>query len=103
MKKVMKKDSKGGSEEGDDEAESKKGGASSGEEGGTDGKFEPESKTDRNFRNNETELVSEEAKPYRYINLPNKVDLKKIIIDYSELYEKNYKKHYSGSDPGRIF
>ena len=91
---------KGGSEEGDDEAESE-GGASSGEEGGMDGKFEPESKTDRNFRNNETELVSEEAKPYRYINLPNKADLKKIIIDYSELYEKNYKKHYSGCDPGK--
>ena len=91
---------KGNSEEGNEEGENTEGGSSSGEEGGMDGKYEPESKTDRNFRNNETELVSEKAKPYVYINLPNNVDLKKIIINYSEIYE-SYKKMYSGSESGR--
>ena len=93
---------KGNSEEGNEEGENTEGGASSGDEGGMDGKFdpEPESKTDRNFRNNETELVSEESKPYRYINLPNNVDLKKIIISYSEIYEE-YKKLYSGPEKTR--
>ena len=54
-----------------------------GDEGGEDGDFEPESKTDNNFRSNEIELVSEESKPYRYVDLPNKVDLKKIIISFN--------------------
>jgi len=91
---------KGGSKEGDEEGEKNDGSASSGEEGGMDGRFEPESKTDSNFRNNEIELVSEEAKPYRYVNLPNKVDLKRIIVNYSDLYE-DYKKLYSGDKQGR--
>ena len=65
-----------------------------GDEGGEDGDFEPESKTDNNFRNNEIELVSEESKPYRYVDLPNKVDLKKIIVSSNEIY-KNYEKYYS--------
>ena len=91
---------KGGSKEGDEEGEKNDGSASSGEEGGMDGRFEPESKTDRNYRNNEIELVSEEAKPYRYVNLPNKVDLKRIIVNYSDLYE-DYKKLYSGDKQGR--
>ena len=89
-------------ESGEEEGENTEGSAGSGDEGGMDGKFdpEPESKTDRNFRNNETELVSEESKPYRYINLPNNVDLKKIIISYSEIYE-GYKKLYSGPEKTR--
>jgi len=86
-------------EESDEEGEEGSG-AGSGEEGGTDGRFEPESKTDRNFRNNEIDLVSEEAKPYVYINLPNKVDLKRVIVSYSDLYEE-YKKLYSGDKQGR--
>ena len=85
---------------GEEEGENTEGGASSGEEGGMDGRFEPESKTDRNFRNNETELVSEESKPYVYLNLPNNVDLKRIIVNYSDLYE-DYKKIYSGSEKSR--
>ena len=91
------KEGKSGDEEGETGS-----GAGSGDEGGMDGRFEPEpeSKTDRNFRNNETELVSEEAKPYRYISLPNNVDLKRIIVNYSELYE-DYKKLYSGPEKGR--
>jgi hypothetical protein len=91
---------KGGSKDGDEEGEKTEGGASSGKEGGMDGKFEPESKTDRNFRNNEIDLVSEEAKPYVYINLPNKVDLKRVIVSYSDLYGE-YKKIYSGDKQGR--
>ena len=89
------------SESGENESEETTEGGSSGAEGGTDGNFDPESKTDNNFRNNEIELVSEEAKPYRYINLPNKADLKRIIINHSELYKKNYKKHYSGADASK--
>jgi hypothetical protein len=99
------KESSPGSENSDEENESEENkseetteGGSSGQEGGTDGNFNPESKTDNNFRNNEIELVSEEAKPYRYINLPNKANLKHIIIDHSELYKKNYKKYYSGTE-----
>ena len=91
---------KGNSEEGDEEGENTEGGSSSGKEGGEDGRFEPESKTDRNFRNHEHDLVSEEAKPYTYINLPNNVDLNKIIVSYSEIYE-SYKKMYSGSEQSR--
>ena len=71
-----------------------------GEEGGEDGDFEPESKTDNNFRSNEIELVSEESKPYRYVNLPNKVDLNKIIVSHKEIYEK-YVKYFSGDGTGR--
>jgi hypothetical protein len=76
-------------------------GGSSGAEGGMDGAFDPESKTDTNFRNNENELISEEAKPYRYINLPNNVNLKRVIINYSDLYKDNYKKYYTGNDSGQ--
>tara|TARA_B110001454_G_scaffold159733_1_gene149096 strand:+ start:51 stop:2234 length:2184 start_codon:yes stop_codon:yes gene_type:complete len=88
------------SESGENESEELAGGGSSGAEGGMDGKFEPESKTDRNFRNNEIELVSEKSKPYRYVNLPNNVDLKRVIVNYSELYEE-YKTLYSGDKQGR--
>ena len=45
-------------------------------------------------------MVSEEAKPYVYINLPNKIDLKNIIVNYSDLYGE-YKKIYSGDKQGR--
>ena len=88
------------SESGENESEELAGGGSSGAEGGMDGKFEPESKTDRNFRNNDIELVSEKSKPYRYVNLPNNVDLKRVIVNYSELYEE-YKTLYSGDKQGR--
>ena len=83
--------------EGDEDGEEDKSveeGNGSGTEGGVDGEFDPESKTDRNFRNNESELISDEAKPYRYINLPNNVDLNTIIIPFSEIYEE-YRKIYS--------
>ena len=89
-----------GESENEESEEGTEGGAGSGDEGGMDGRFEPESKTDHNFRNNETELVSEESKPYVYLNLPNNVDLKRIIVNYSDLYE-DYKKIYSGSEKCR--
>ena len=86
--------SENSSEDGEGEEEGENDGGSYSEEGGEDGDFEPESKTDNNFRNNEIELVSEKSKPYRYINLPNKVDLNKIIISSKDVY-KNYEKYYS--------
>ena len=63
-------------------------------EGGFESESDPESKTDRNFRNNEVDLLSEETKPYRYLNLPNSVDLDKIIISYKELYTE-YREYMS--------
>ncbi len=68
---------------------------------GESGEFMPESKTDRNFRNKETDLVSEESKPYVYVNIPNKANLKKIIIDHKELYKRNYKRYYEGDEVRR--
>ena len=87
----------------DKEDESKKGSPSSGTEGGTDGSFsdyEPESKTDENFRNNESELVSDEAKPYKYLNIPTNINLKDVIVDFSDIYEK-YQDHWKGDPSGR--
>ena len=82
------------SEEDDSEGseKSKKGSPSSGSEGGEDGTYEPESKTDTNFRNNENELVSDEAKAYRYLNLPTNIDLKNVVVNFSDIYEeyRNY-------------
>ena len=77
-------------------------GKASGTEGGEDGDFNPESITDHNFRNNESELISDKAKPYRYIDLPNKVDLKTIIIPFSEIYGE-YKEMYSGKEEARTW
>ena len=94
----------GKSKEGDsDEDESKKGSPSSGAEGGEDGSFsdyEPESKTDTNFRNNESELVSDEAKLYRYLNIPTNIDLKNVIVNFSDIYEE-YRKHWESNDIDR--
>ena len=85
----------------DEEDESKKGNSpSSGSEGGTDGDFEPESETDRNFRNNESELVSDEAKPYRYLNIPTNINLKDVIVDFSDIYEK-YREYWASDPSGR--
>ena len=67
-----------------------------GDEGSLDGKFEPESKTDSNFRNNEIELVSEEAKDYVYLNLPTKIDMKNVVVNFSDVYEE-YREMYSSN------
>ena len=105
--KSSEEDSKGSekSKEGDsdEENESKKGSPSSGMEGGTDGSFsdyEPESKTDTNFRNNEIELVSEEAKPYKYVNIPHDIPLENVIVNFTDLY-KGYEEHYTGERAGQ--
>ena len=90
---------KGKSEEGDGEGENTEGGSSSGAEGGEDGRFEPESKTDRNFRNNEIELVSEEAKDYVYLNLPTKIDMKNVVVNFSDVYEEYREMYSSTSEP----
>ena len=94
-----------GSEKSEEEEKSEKGNTpSAGAEGGTDGDFdpdyEPESETDRNFRNNETELVSDEAKPYKYLNLPTNIDLKDVVVNFSEIYEE-YRKHWETDPNGR--
>ena len=83
----------GGETEGEEEGG--KEGSGAGMNGGEN--YDPESKTDRNFRNNESDLVSDEAKPYRYIDLPNKIDLSSIIVPSSEIYEE-YKPFYSGDE-----
>jgi len=90
---------KGNSEEGNEEGEKTEGSAGSGEEGGMDGRFEPESKTDRNFRNNEIELVSEEAKEYVYLNLPTKIDMKNVVVNFSDVYEEYREIYSSTSEP----
>ena len=69
----------------------------SGLEGGENVDFEPESFTDNSYRHNEAELVSDDAKPYRYINLPTNISLDSIVIDFPDLYE-NYRKLWS-KDP----
>jgi hypothetical protein len=86
------------STEEDETEEGKSGG--SGEEGGMDGKFEPESKTDSNFRNNEIELVSEEAKDYVYLNLPTKIDMKNVVVNFTDVYEE-YREMYSSTTEPR--
>ena len=88
-------DGSGKSKDGDsDEDETKTGsGESSGAEGGENGNYDPESKTDTNFRNNETELVSDEAKAYRYVNLPTNIDLKNVVVNFSDIYEE-YRAHW---------
>ena len=91
------KDSKKSKEGDSDEDESKKGSPGSGTEGGEDGSFsdyEPESKTDENFRNNEIELVSNEAKPYKYVNIPHDIPLENVIVNFTDLY-KDYEDHYA--------
>ena len=90
---------KGNSEEGNEEGEKTEGSAGSGEEGGLDGEYEPESRTDSNFRNNEIELVSEEAKDYVYLNLPNKIDMKNIVVNFSDVYEEYREMYSSTSEP----
>lgn len=50
---------------------------------------DPESITDKNFREREHELVDDSVKPYIYVNCPTP-DLSKIIVPY-----KNIKKFYS--------
>ena len=84
-------------EDGDESQTTEAGGW--GEEGGLDGNFDPESRTDRNFRNNESELVSNESKEYVYLNLPN-LPLDKIIIDHTEIYEM-YNEIYSKTEESR--
>jgi len=90
----------GSSDEEDEEDEENGSTGGSGLEGGLDGKYGPESKTDRNFRNNEHELVSESSKEYVYLNIPTKLDLKKIVINHTAIY-KEYREMYSSTDEPR--
>ena len=92
--------SENSSKDGEGEEEGENGEGSYSEEGGENSDYEPESKTDQNFRNREMDLVSEESKPYRYLDLPNKVDLSKIIVSSNEVYKK-YEKYYSAGHASR--
>ena len=90
-------------DENEEEADNENSSTDMGSEGGFESSFsnEPESKTDRNFRDNEADLLSEETKPYRYLNLPNSVDLDKIIISYKELYTEY--REYMSEDRNRRY
>ena len=59
---------------------------SGGEVGGDDGDFDPESITDKNFRENETDLVSDNAKPYVYVDIPNNIPMNEYVVDYKEIH-----------------
>ncbi len=89
-------DSDSGNSGEETDEENNEDGSSSGSEGGTDGDFndyEPESKTDENFRNNEIELVSDESKVYKYVNIPHDIPLENVIVNFTDLY-KGYENHY---------
>ena len=81
------------SEDSDEESEGTKAEDTSGkmmsDEGGYESEFGPESETDNNFRNKESELVSDDSKPYRYLNVSNNIDIEKIVINFKELYIEN--------------
>ncbi len=91
----------------DDNGESPKSGKSSGgagREGGTDGDFDPfhdpESITDKNFRENETDLVSDEAKPYVYLNIPSNIPMEEYVVDYKDIHSM-YREFYGDSANNR--
>ena len=90
------------SEDSDEESEDTKAEDTSGkmmsDEGGYESDFGPESETDNNFRNKESELVSDDSKPYRYLNVPNNIDIDKIVINFKELY-KEYDEFFSERVP----
>ena len=70
----------------DNDTDSDKNNSSSGREGGDDGDFDPESITDRNFREKETDLVSDDAKPYVYLDIPNNIPMSEYVVDYKEIH-----------------
>ena len=53
--------------------------------GAGEGEFDPQSLTDKEFRKRENDLISDETRPYRYVNLPV-FDCDKFIVNHKELY-----------------
>ena len=53
--------------------------------GAGEGEFDPQSLTDKEFRKRENDLISDETRPYRYVNLPV-FDCDKFIVSHKELY-----------------
>jgi len=51
------------------------------------GDYDPQSMTDKEFRKRENELISDDIKPHRYVNLPI-FDCNKFIVTHKELYSK---------------
>ena len=76
-------------EDGDTEYGKGTRGASKSSESGDFDDLDPESITDRNFRNREKDFLSDESKPYFYVNMPTP-NLENIIVPY-----KNIAKHYN--------
>lgn len=64
--------------------------------------FDPKSMTDEEFRKRESELVSDEIKPYRYATLPL-ISTKDFIIPHKKLYAETdwqiIDEDYGASDP----
>jgi hypothetical protein len=64
--------------------------------------FDPKSLTDEEFRKRESELISDEIKPYRYATLPL-IDTKDFIIPHKKLYSETdwtiIDEDYSQTDP----
>lgn len=58
---------------------------------------DPESITDRNFREREHELVDDSVKPYIYVNCPTP-NLSKIIVPYKNIkkFYNKFNQHYHG-------
>jgi hypothetical protein len=54
------------------------------------GEFDPESVTDKFFRQMENQLVDDSVKPYLYVNMPE-VDISKVIVPYKTI-QKFYTK-----------
>ena len=67
-----------------EKSEKTKNSAGAGSEGGFDGDFDPEAETDNSWRENEKELVSEDAKEYLYLNIP-KFNLDELIVSYKNI------------------
>jgi len=77
-----------GSDDGEGEDDDSDEDAKTGMTGSTDGKYNPVSITDQNFREREKELTSEATrKEYVYSSIPE-VNLSKVIVPHKVVYEK---------------
>jgi hypothetical protein len=66
--------------------------------GAGEGEFDPQSLTDKEFRKRENDLISDETRPYRYVNLPV-FDCDKFIVSHKELYSTTDWSCFDSQDP----
>ena len=66
--------------------------------GAGEGEFDPQSLTDKEFRKRENDLISDETRPYRYVNLPV-FDCDKFIVSHKELYSNTDWSCFDSQDP----